>query len=341
VSEDSERILDRVAARLAQDAHDWRGYYCPRHEAANYGRRFQVAYSAYAVFAAARRDPARHAHAGVLVRCALHRLATWPVWGYWRAGHPLAEHNAQYAGHLLAVWSCAGVLGSGPETLTLTGPHGEVCYTITPQWLAHNLVRQMRASPCGGVGCEPGFVYPTCMGAIGWGLALYDRWTGETLYQETARWRAFLVRRLVVRGPLPPGVVRCAYSVRHDLAAPVTLAITDAWSLFHLAAESPPLAARLAARLRARLRGGRLAALPGVDRLELGGTGLATAFAAAVAHELGWSEASPLLAQLGRWAALPAERRPPPWPWIEALYALALVLPPGGLAAVFGPSKGG
>jgi hypothetical protein len=179
------------------------------------------------------------------------------------------------------------------------------------------------------------------MGAIGWGLALYDRWTGKTLYQETARWRAFLERRLVVRGPLPPGVVRCAYSVRHDLAAPVTLALTDAWTLFHLAAESPALAARLAARLRARLRGGRLATLPGMDRLELGGTGLATAFAAAVANELGWSEAGAVLAQLGRWAALPAERRPPPWPWIDALHALARVLPPGGLAAVFGPSKGG
>ncbi len=338
MSDCDRHVLEHIAVRLAQDPTDWRGYYRPRNEAANYGRRFQVAYSAYAIFAAAQRDPGWRLRAPALLACALQRMTTWPVWGYWRAGNPLAEHNAQYAGHLLAVWSCARLLSSAPQELTLTGPQGEACYTVTAQWLAHNLVRQMRASRCGGVGCEPGFVYPTCMGAIGWGLALYRRWSGETLYEETARWRAFLEQRLVVRGRLPPGVVRCAYGARQDLAAPFTLAITDAWTLFHLAAEVPELACRLAARLRPRLRHGRLAALPGMDRLEIGGTALATAFAAALARELGWDEAGPLRDQLGRWAALPPERRPPPWPWIEALYALALTLYPGELANVFGPA---
>lgn len=137
----------------------------------------------------------------------------------------------------------------------------------------------------------------------------------------------------------PPGVVRCAYGVWQDLVALLSLALTDAWTLLHLAAAVPKLAYRLASRLRPRLRRGRVAALPGIDKLEIGGTALATAFAAVLARDLGWDEAGPLLHQLGQWAALPPERRPPPWPWIEALHALALILRQREPTKLFGPLR--
>jgi hypothetical protein len=57
-----------------------------------------------------------------------------------------------------------------------------------------------------------------------------------------------------------------------------------------------------------------------------------------VAREFGRPEAVSTLGQLARWATLPSGQRPPPWAWIEALWALATLVQPGNLADCFGPA---
>ncbi|MBI2939671.1 MAG: hypothetical protein HYY04_04465 [Chloroflexi bacterium] len=341
-----------------QPADQWHGFYRARRESGNYGYRFQVAFTAYALAAIARRIPDERPRITRALRLLIERMGDFRSWGYWAGwpSSPLHRENVQYSGHLACMLAAYQALdpadessegGATPVRATLRDAEGRLTSHSTDfDSLRASLARQMGASRSGGIACESGCIFPTCNDHALIALAAGD----PPKVPEASggdRWLAFLQRRLVVPAGTwwPRGIIRLVYMEPHDLAIPVSLAFTDAWTLAFLSPVAPGLVRELAPRLWRQLRRDRhglfLGAPPLFDRLEIANAALATGFAYVLARELGEIT---IAEGLHRWAD--ARLRPlagngvalynmAPQPYVTALFALGEAIEAGELRAIF------
>lgn len=263
----------------------------------NFGLRFQIAFSGYALAAIGWRDPAVRERAVTALGHLIERFLLPEVWAYWRAAtgndDPVAHANIQYSGHLghlLGLYKRLG--GDARFDQPWQFVPGGLVYTHTAVVAA--IHRQMQANPYHGVECEHGCTYVSCNNHALWATTLHDLAHGTHYADANAAWLQFLWERLAFRGPHLPGrgAVTAIYSTAHNLAAPLGLNFMDSWSLALLQPLAPDLVAQLAPRLWSRLHwlNADTAYLPSAGvwtRMEGSDVPVNSGFAWVLAQELG------------------------------------------------------
>ena len=332
----------------------YQGFYRQRSMAANYALRYQLAFTGYALAVAAWADPASRETTTAALRRVIDRLIERPVWEYWakRGGSPdpVYRANIMYSGHLAHLMGLSEKISRDrryDEGFDLIWDE-QTRFPYTHSSLVECIHSQMVENAHHGVTCEPGMVYVACNNHAAIANLLHDQTHGTDLARVNHAWLEWAERTMFVRPKTlwPRGIFRAAYSERHRMATPISFAILDAWGLLFLAAFRPEIAARLYPRLQAQLKRGkggglRLAAAPFSDRFEIANESLNTAFAYAVAREVGDRETADRLREQLDATAGPVEREGQRWyadcrpaALVTALVTLGDYLEPGGLAAL-------
>ncbi len=302
----AEVMTERLAAYLAglealaaQPLDEWAGFTTPHSDAMNFGLRFQIAFSGYALAAIAARCPAWRLRCIESLGRLIERFRQPAVWAYWRSAtgsdDPVAQANIQYSGHLGHLIGLFELLGGDErfdQPWQFSAAPGSPSYTHTAVVAA--IHGQMARNAYHGVECEQGCTYVSCNDHALWSTLLHDRQHGTTFAAANAAWLEFLQARLMFHGPQLPGrgAVTAIYSTTLNVAAPLGLNFMDAWSLALLAPLAPALVAAQAPRLWARLRwlDRATACLPSAqlwERMEGSDTAVNTGFACLLAVELG------------------------------------------------------
>ncbi|MBA3943531.1 MAG: hypothetical protein H0X37_03095 [Herpetosiphonaceae bacterium] len=277
----------------------WNGFTTPRSDNMNFGLRFQIAFSGYALGAIAIREPEFRARCITALGALIERFLSPPVWAYWVAAtgshDPVACANIQYSGHLGHLLGLYELLGGDARfDQPWDFEHNGQRTSYTHTGVIEAIHRQMLANPYHGVECEAGCTYVSCNDHALWATLLHDRVHGTHFADANAAWLEFLQERLIFSGPRVPGrgAVTAIYSTRLGRAAPLGLNFMDAWSLALLAPLAPDLVQTQARRLWPRLHyeSDGTAYLPSANiwqRMEGSDAAVNSGFAFVLAVELG------------------------------------------------------
>ncbi|MFN8533975.1 MAG: hypothetical protein U0556_10545 [Dehalococcoidia bacterium] len=328
-----------IAARRPDD---WSAYFAARSEAGNFGLRFQIAFAGYAIAALGERLDQREEAARAMF-ATIERFLDPQVWRYWLSRgatlDPVYPHNIQYSGHLAQLIGLYERL-SGDQSFDqpFQLDDGRVSrHEYTHVGVIDAIARQMAASPCHGVTCEPGNIYVACNVHAALALLLFDVNHSADHRSLVTAWNGWVRRTMVRRRD---GLFQVAYLVDRNLVLPVNFRVMDGWSMAFLSPVDPAMFDALYRRFRGELRWrGPVARLPARwpnAALEVSDEPLNSAFAYVAAREAGdhesaagllrYAEERLGLARHGDQAACwTAEKRL----LVTALYALGTALEPG------------
>jgi len=202
--------------------------------------RYQAAFAGYAFAALGMRIPACPAIAGAGLRNAIDHLLERRAWayvsGYWKNKpwfpDPVTEENVMYSGHLLQLVVLYEAM-TGDDHYRTQGFDfvwdDKTRFHYTTLTLAEAIVRQMRRNACGGVACEPGWVFLPCNNHPQLALLLLENlglgdWSAERRKWETWAFDSYAA-------PLGQGQIRFACSLPARAFIPVGHPGLDGWSL--------------------------------------------------------------------------------------------------------------
>lgn len=348
--------LHYLHALAVQPVSDWRGWYEARSESANYARRFQIAFSGYALAGLAMRTPAYRKPYAEALRGLIERMIGRETWQYWAAHDdrlppdPIIKGNVQYSGHLSCLIGLYEKI-SGDDRYDsdfLLRWDDEHFLAYSHRGVAEAIHSQQLANPYHGVPCEPGNVYAPCNNHAALSNILYDDRHGTHMAAVNEEWVRWAKKHMFARKPLPlpQGVVSVVYMTQLKMAAPVSFNFTDAWGLAFMTPYSRELVEQHYPRFRAQFgKGSDLACLHSAginDRMEISNTALNTGFAYVLAREMGDHE---LAVRLRRWAdetLQPVQQEnkryyaaAKPAPYVTALFALGDALEEGSMGKLF------
>lgn len=331
------------AARLPQD--DSSAYWPAKSEAGNFGRRFQIAFHAYAIATLGERLPAAAPLTANLLRQLIDRFLAPSTWAYWLARgatlDPVGPHNVQYSGHLGQLIGCyERFANDGRYDRPFVLDDGRASrHEHTHTSVAATLSEQMRANPCHGVTCEPGNIYVACNDHAAIALLQHDAVHGGGLAAPIADWTRWAEQKMVRRRG---GVFAVAYLAPYDFVIPLNFQVMDVWSLAFLSPYAPDLFSRLYRRWRCGVhRHGGEAWVPARwpnALLEIADQPQNTAFAYVAAREAGDDQLADRLIRFAERRLGLVERFGERACWnatrtlmVSALFALGEALEPAGL----------
>ncbi|MCG8347775.1 MAG: hypothetical protein MI924_08355 [Chloroflexales bacterium] len=269
-------LSDRLAAylfyfeRLAtQPVNRWEGFYLTQREEMNFGLRFQIAFSCYALGALCRNataDPTEQERCRVAMAALIERMLQRRVWAYWAieadrrglAADPISEANLHYSGHLammIGVFEISGGDQRYDDSFTLLWG-GRERYTYTHSTLVEALVNQMRSSHSSAIDCTAGRTTVAAMNHALWANLFHDGLHGSDYATVNDDWLVLLEKRLVLRGPGFPrrGAFSAYCKTRSRRGSHLSMNLVDAWGLAFLTSLAPDLARRVAPRFLCRIR---------------------------------------------------------------------------------------
>lgn len=219
-----------------QPTSDWEGFYRTPADGMNFGLRFQMAFSGYALYGLARRTPAYRAPYVESLHALIEKMLRPEVWAYWFQGavrsksqaetpdrlqktvqnihsrlsiggaippDPCLEGNVQYSGHLASLLGFYQLL-SDDDYYNRVGfkleaeSDGELySFDYTYSKLAAHLHAQMQANYFHGLCCEPGRAYAACNNHACISNLLHDQLYATNFAEANAAWADWVETRML------------------------------------------------------------------------------------------------------------------------------------------------
>jgi hypothetical protein len=289
------RIQERLASCYAGEECDWRRFYRPRQERANFATRYHLVYPALAYYICIRRDRSLAAPLRPQLDTMFRGLLAQRTWNYWHSelgepSWPLQERNLTFAGRLATfVGFYLDAYGTPPAAMIeLEGR------AVSYSQLSEGLWRQMTSSPTGGVTCYRHESMTQCNAHLLINNVLHDRLFQTRYAAANAGWLQTLEGRLLTgkaSGPLFFFGTESASCepAKHRLSLGV-----DIWTLFLMSSVVPEQVAGWFAKWEKNIVHEHGRARVEIPTSEADGesssTELATAWAFCLAQELGHEE---------------------------------------------------
>jgi hypothetical protein len=206
--------------------------------------RYQIAFAGYGCAAMAAKTPAYHEVVGKQLDDLCQRLIDVRTWfyvtKYWGKQYgdgfpdPCQYENVMYTGHL-TLGLCLYELFTGDLRYSEAGwdfvwrDGRKLHYTLGKA--VEHLRDLSKASPSGGICCEPGLVFAMCNDHSAISLQLFDL-VHKTHYADVnARWFAWMAKNFRSRIPNSTCFLYSVYSERAKMFLPVSDVGGDAWTL--------------------------------------------------------------------------------------------------------------
>jgi hypothetical protein len=226
--------------RLAnQPGGEWQGFYQSASEGMNFGLRFQLAFSGYALYGLARRTPAYRTPYAKGLENLIEKMLRPEVWAYWFQGatrnlpvvsgvavkpnavevlhsrlglassaispDPCREGNVQYSGHLASLLGFYELLSGDrryddPGFVLRAMARGKLYeFPYTHTTLAARIHEQMAENYFHGVCCEPGRAYAACNNHACISNLLYDQLHGTNYAAVNQNWAEWVREKMLTR----------------------------------------------------------------------------------------------------------------------------------------------
>lgn len=205
-----------------------------------YSIRYQAAFCGYAAATLGMRTPAYPGLTGRIIDDCIRRLLERRAWEYSRLlwsdpfdmPDPVARENIMYSGHLLQLLVLYEAF-TGDDRYNIGGfdfewtPDRRFHYTTLT--LAEGIVAQMRSNVCGGVACEPGFVFFPCNNHPQIALRMMEGLGQGDWSAERRKWEAFALSGY--RTMFGGGAIKLAYHLPTGTFVPRGHSGLDGWAL--------------------------------------------------------------------------------------------------------------